>query len=326
MSIAIDACKRAKFFELSSRIQSLLSPIAAHRKLWQFLKNYYTTGVFSWQIISNLTTSNDRNLGNYYRIQFYDGKCKHNYIYRETNFSNLWQVSKRLQKSSEFYAKGLNVVVVNEGEEINIDKTEPGNYYIHVRSVAPYFEPNEIKKRITVFEQNHNISKFYYDIPFSKDSQSSIRNCWLNRTIYTIPYPMPYIIKRVEIPSENIKKETYTPIQYSNYNIRKQIYALEEAISRKDCICLQPLLQGSLLVQVNEGPKRIAEIFLSDEEENEDKQELRNTFRLFLKVNSIAVKMHSNYVIKNPIYAVLQEELESALNRITSALQPYLKK
>ena len=85
-------------------------------------------------------------------------------------------------------------------------------------------------------------------------------------------------------------------------------------------------MQGSLLVQVNEGPKRIAEIFLSDEEENEDKQELRNTFRLFLKVNSIAVKMHSNYVIKNPIYAVLQEELESALNRITSALQPYLKK
>ncbi|OHT03901.1 Dedicator of cytokinesis family protein [Tritrichomonas foetus] len=321
---AMEKCKRAALYELQTKIHSILSVIAEYRHLWSNLKKHYVTGSLAWLVIEKNMTSTDRALGNYYRVQFQDGR---NYIYRETKLANLWQVCERLKSSTAQSpeVKGKEVVVVNEGEELNPEKLDADKYYIHVKSVQPYFTSDERKKRVTVFEQNHNINQFYFDLPISKSAQSSIEHCSLKRTIFTLPYPLPYIVKRVEIPRQNIKTLMFSPIEFSCQNLQKQIDLIEEAIARNDFTALQPLLQGSLLVQVNEGPKKIAEVFLGTGNENEHTLELRNIFRQFIEANTRAVLLHAEHAKKNPVFSILQEELDSGLNRLLSSLQPYLK-
>lgn len=318
---AVDTCKRAQLYEMLQKFHSVLTAIAEYRHLWQPMSRYYMTGSFSWEVINNNRTANDRSLGNYYRVQFMDGKV---YIYRETKLANLWQVCERLKVSTQFISEGKEVVVINEGEELNPKNFEENKYYIHVKSVLQYFTSDERKKRVTVFEQNHNISQFYFDIPISKSAQSSIEHCSLKRTIFTIPHPLPYIVKRVEVPKENIKNIIFSPIEFSCQNLQKQIDLIEEACARNDFQALQPLIQGSLLVQVNEGPKKIAEVFLGSGVETNQTRELRNIFRKFIEANSHAVHLHAEYVKKNPVFSVLQDELDSGLNRLMSSLQPYL--
>ncbi|OHT04851.1 Dedicator of cytokinesis family protein [Tritrichomonas foetus] len=322
---SMDTCKRASLYELSTKIHILLQPIAEHRLLWQVLKKHFVTGAFAWQIISSFSTSSDRSLGNYYKVQFQNGGT---YIYRETNYANMWQLRERLKKTSTYISQGKEIEVLNEGDDLPPNDSpllDPQKYYIHVKAVSQYFTSEERKKRITVFEQNHNIDRFYFDIPFSKSAQSSIENCYLKRKIFLLPHPLPYIVKRVEVPPENITEIIFTPIQYSCQNLQKQADLIEEAIARKDFKQLQPLIQGSLLVTVNEGPQKIAEVFLRSGNNGEFEFQLRTIFRRFLKVNEQAVFLHADYVKINPVYTILQEELESGINRLTSSLQPYLK-
>jgi hypothetical protein len=76
---------------------------------------------------------------------------------------------------------------------------------------------------------------------------------------------------------------------------------------------------------VNEGPKKMAEVFLAGAAENEHTMNLRAIFRLFLETNRRAVDAHEAFVLKNPVHYPLQEEMDSGLKRLRVALQPFLK-
>jgi hypothetical protein len=246
---AAELCKRATMYELSSKIVLLLSPIAESRRLWAILQKHFATGVLGWKVIEMSSTSSDRALGKYYRVQFTDPEAAgvRNFIYRETQLANLWQVNERLMGSAKFVAGDKKIEIINEGEELNLAKLDPEKYYVHVKAVTQYFTPDERKSRVTVFEMNHNVVKFYFDVPFQKSAQASIELCWLRRTIFTLPHPMPYIVKRVEVPPDNIEKVMFSPIEYSCQNLQAQVDRIEEAMARRDFTALQPLLQGSLL-------------------------------------------------------------------------------
>lgn len=350
---AMETCKAVALFELSTRIHSLLSPIAQYRSLWRVLQNHYMTGQISWQIASNMSTANDRNLGAYYKVEYPDHGV---FIYRETNLTNLWAVCNKLQKASAYYAAGKEVVCVTEGQELNKEKfNDPNKYYVHVKHLTQYFTPEEHQKRLTAFEQNHNISQFYFDVPFSKDAQATLENCYLKRTIFTLTEPLPFLVARVKVAPENIKEIIFSPIEYAVQNIQGQVSKIREACNRvrnelKDLATkealhgkkqnvdmntvpsfkeLQPLIQGSLLVQVNEGPEKMAQVFLNrqapDERYAQHQDMLRQIFREFLTANDEAVTIHGEMVVKLPVYSVLQEELVLGLSKLTSKLQQFLK-
>ena len=340
---SMETCKTGNLFELSTRIHSLLNPVLEHRHLWRVLQKHYITGLLSWKISAQMYTASDRMLGLYYKVEFPDLGV---FIYRETELLNLWQVCSKLEKSSKYYSNGKDVVVVSEGQELNKEKfNDPTKYYVHVKFLTQYFTPNERQKRITVFEQNHNINQFYFDVPFSKSAQSGLEHCSLKRTIFTLPYPLPYLVNRVYVPPENIEKIIFSPIEYAIQNLQSQVSKINEscvrvraelAAAQKNLLAgkpqpeiqsfkeLQPLIQGSLLVQVNEGPEKMAEVFLTGDE-NPHQAELRDTFREFIEANTLAVKIHGEMVMRFPIYSVLQEELELGLSKLTSKLQQYLK-
>ncbi|OHT00851.1 hypothetical protein TRFO_32364 [Tritrichomonas foetus] len=318
----MDTCKRAQLYELFTKIHELLRPLAEYRRMYEVLKRNFQNGALSYKVLDHFGAKNDRSLGNYYRVEFQTGSI---YIYRETQLANLWQVNERLKGRSQNLSQGKPVIVVNDGIDLSTTKMQPENFYVHVKAVEQYFTPEERMKRVTVFEQNHNVNKFYFDLPYSKTAQMSIEYCYLKRTIFTLPHPMPYIVSRVLIPPSNIETLEFTPIEYSCQSLQKQIDNINEACSRCDFKALQPLIQGSLLAQVNEGPKKMAEVFLNGSTENEYTQRLRELFRTFLKVNQRAVKAHGEWVTRNPVYQLLQEELELGLNRLSSTLQTYLK-
>jgi len=319
---SMETCKVAALFELSTRIHSLLGPIASRRRLWRVLQKHYITGSLSWSIAAKLYTSSDRMLGSYYKVQFQDIGV---FIYRETELSNLWQVIDKLQKSSQYFSKGKPVQVITEGEELNESNLDKEKYYVHIKFVNQYFTPEENKKRVTVFEKNHNITQFYFDLPLSKSSQAGMEDCRLKRTIITIPHPLPYLINRVKVPKGGITTQIFSPIEYACQNLQRQVSLITEACAKQSFKELQPLLQGSLLVQVNEGPAKIAEVFLSRSNDEEHTSQLRRIFRDFLEIVRRALKLHGEYVYKNPIFGVLQEELELGLSKLTSTLQQYLK-
>ncbi|KAI5501669.1 memory T cell proliferation [Trichomonas vaginalis G3] len=348
---AMETCKQVSLFELSTRIHSLLSPIAQFRSLWRVLQNHYSTGQISWRIAANMSTSNDRNLGAYYKVEYPDHEI---FIYRETNLTNLWAVCSKLQKASAYYAKGKEVVTITEGTELNTEKNnDPTKYFIHVKHLTQYFTPEERQKRMTAFEQNHNVSRFYFDVPFSKNSQSGLEHCSLKRTIITLQDPLPFLVARVK--PKSIETIIFSPIEYAVQNMQGQVSKIKEAANRvkselKDLAAkealhkkkinidqntipsfkeLQPLIQGSLLVQVNEGPEKMAAIFLNTQSTDPTiavhQEKLRQIFREFLEANDEAVQIHGEMVVKLPIYSVLQEELVLGLSKLTSNLQQYLK-
>jgi hypothetical protein len=347
---AMNNCKRAALYELRTKIHVLLSPIAEHRRLWRLLQTHFHDGSFSWQVISQQAASADRALGQYYMVRFRGEKCgSATFIYRETGFTRLADVNNRFRESMKFFARDKPIEVTNEGDQIP-DDLPPGHYYILVKAVSPYFTAEERKRRKTVFEQHHELTRFFYDRPFSKSSQSSIESCWLIRTVFTLPHPMPYIVKRVEIPADHIEKFEFSPIQHACQDLRSQVEKMEECLNTLQLheksfteptasglaeigrvfAALQPMLQGSLLTQVNEGAMKIAEVFLGRDEakggdDAEYREELRGIFRGFLDVMQRGVAAHEKWAQIKPVYLALQEKLEDGLTTVTSALQPYLK-
>jgi hypothetical protein len=69
----------------------------------------------------------------------------------------------------------------------------------------------------------------------------------------------------------------------------------------------------------------MAEVFLAGATENQHTMNLRVIFRNFIDANTNAVTRHLEHARKNPVYKVLQEELEVGLNRLRSTLQPFLR-
>ena len=323
---AMDTCKRAQLFELGTKIHALLRPLAESRHLWKVLEKHFQNGAFSFSVLESFSGKSDRALGNYYRVEFQNAGM---YLYRETQLANMWQVMEKLKARAGILAAGKPVVVLNEGEDLahQSNPLSPDNYYVHVKFVEPFFTPEERKMRMTVFEQNHDVNRFYFDLPFFKGGQQ-IEHCWLKRTIITLEHPVPYLVSRIVIHADTgVKVIEYSPIEYNCQSLLTQVDRINDATKRHDFPALQPLIQGALLTQVNDGPKKMAEVFLTGaaENENEHTMALRKIFRKFLKATSRAVKVHGEWVRENPVWSDLQEQLEMGLNRLTSTLQPFLK-
>jgi hypothetical protein len=220
-------------------------------------------------------------------------------------------------------AGGLDIRVENEGEQLDLAKRDPKAYYVHVKSVRPYFDAAEKKPRMTVFELNHNVNKFYFDIPQYRGGQG-MEFCWLTRVIVHLPNPMPYIVSRVLIPPKGIQRMDYSPIEWACQTLRDKVDGINEAVALENLDALRPLLQGSIITQVNEGPKRMAEVFLNGATENQHTMMLRKLFRKFVKAADRGVRAHQKCCV-DAEFNPLQEALIGHMSELRAALQPYLK-
>jgi hypothetical protein len=119
------------------------------------------------------------------------------------------------------------------------------------------------------------------------------------------------------------------PVRVAYRQLQSRVDMMDKAVAAGDNRQIQQLLHGSLLVQVNEGPSKMAEVFLAvksdDESYNKYAEKLRGSFRAFLEVNKRGLAKHGLYVREVPAFRILQDELESGYVSLEEKLADFIK-
>jgi len=197
------------------------------------------------------------------------------YIYCEKKLTHLFVLSKRILEEYKILYPNNEIELITGSGKVNTSNLNPEKGYIQVTFVEPYPNKTESNLRITSFEKSINLTAFYYETPFTKEgkNQGSIDKQWIKRTILTIKESLPSIDKRKEVIS--IKEKEFEPIRVAYRQLKERINMFDIAIKQKNIRQIQQLLHGSLLVQVNEGPSKMVEVFAgSDVEDSKYKRKL----------------------------------------------------
>lgn len=325
-------CKRSKLFEISNEVMRLTYPIFEQCGLYKNLSSQFMIDAsMSYQFIESMSSGMDRMLGRYYRISFYgkifgtdDGKM---FVQREVKLTHLFDVTNRIKNTYINLFGADKIEIVTESGVIDRALLDPEKGYIQLTFVEPYFEKKELPKRVTVFECSNKLSQFKFETPFVKGEkklQGNVETQWQRRTILRTKTTMPSVLKRVEVPPEGFIVREYEPIRVAIRQIKERLVLYENAIAKDDAQAIQPLLHGSLLVQVNEGPTKMAEVFLGSSLRTKYTEKMRGLFQKFLDLNAKALAIHGIFVAKNPGFQELQNQLEEGFRNLTAKLAPYL--
>jgi hypothetical protein len=204
--------------------------------------------------------------------------------------------------------------------------------YVQLTFVEPHFAKKDQRDLVTSYDFTHKIKTFYFDTPFTKGSskaQGDLDQQWIRRTFLSVDNFMPTISKMALIRPENITEKEFMPVRVAARQLQSRVDMMAKAVSSGDNRQIQQLLHGSLLVQVNEGPSKMAEVFLATESEDREyrkyAEKLRDAFRSFLTINKRGLDKHALYVREVPAFRVLQDELESGYLSLEEKLERFLK-
>ncbi|KAK8894946.1 hypothetical protein M9Y10_023388 [Tritrichomonas musculus] len=325
-------------YEQAIGIIGIMWPILESKKSFYYTQRFFKIEHTVQMMLSKIPAEQDPLFGHYFRIAYYgdvfgkdDGKT---YIYHEKMLTHLFELSNRLIDHYKQKFPNKSIELIKESGDVDRDNLDTkNNGYIQITFVEPYFPKAEQLLRTTSYNRSHMIKTFFFDTPFTQGSkaQGSIEHQWLRRTLLTVKNRMPSIFKIEEVIE--IVNKNFEPIKVSYRQLRDRCQQIQAAISQNDFRNIQQLLHGSLLVMVNEGPSRMVEVFLSNSrrklEGDQSKMEkykdkLRYTFKLFLKVNEEALKLHGTYVAKNPMFIPLQNELEAGFASLSDKLTKYI--
>lgn len=101
--------------------------------------------------------------------------------------TSLSEISERLLRLYSEKFGSENVKIIMDSVPVDISELDPKIAYIQVTHVTPYFEKTELEVRQTEFEQNHNVTCFMFETPFTKEGKArgSPEDQWKRRTILT---------------------------------------------------------------------------------------------------------------------------------------------
>jgi hypothetical protein len=277
----------------------------------------------------------DRLFGHYFRVAFYGAKFgelnQQTFIYREKLLTHLYELTTRLEKEyNAVYNRPIEMI--KESGAVNPASLDGSKLYIQITFVEPYFPKSEHFNLQTKYDFAHHIKTFYFDTPFTKGSskaQGSLGDQWLRRTLLTLDSFMPSVVKMAFVRQEKITEKEFMPVRVAYRQLRTRVVAMVKAVEASDYRQMQQLLHGSLLVQVNEGPYKMAEVFLSGRSHEEEQyaryaDKLRVTFKEFLAVCQAALKVHGKWTKENTEFKPLQDELESGFQSLEEKVAKFL--
>lgn len=267
----------------------------------------------------------DRLLGRYYRVRFFGAAFGEDdgaeYIFREKLLTNVYNLNNRLR--DEFTKLFGQCEAIMESGDVDRSKLDPNKNYIQPTSVEPLTNEGP-RTRKTAYERGDDLQCFYLDVPFTRGgkAQGTVETQCLRRTIFYPETAMPCATKRVKVQRKEVIE--YEPIQVACRQLSERVALLKNAIVSGDNQAVQQLLHGNLMVQVNEGPSRMAEVFLQSERDGEYENKLKDIFREFLKANADGLKLHAKYIASNPIFSMMQHELEAGYDSLSEKLKKYI--
>jgi hypothetical protein len=253
-----------------------------------------------------------------------DGKM---FIYRELKLAGIFDVSGRLGNMYNALYGKEKIEILTDSGLIDRRLLNPEKGHIQITSVTPYFPKGERKTRETVFENSTNLRFFKFEAPFLKGEkklQGSVDSQWIRRTILKTNTSVPGISKRQLVPVAGLTIIEYEPIQVAGRQLKERLKAYRQALATRDMAALQPLLHGSLMTAVNEGPAKFAEVFLSGSAKTKHTERLRASYQQFLEVNREGLQIMDGWVQTNTQFAELFKELQAGMVTLTDKLAPYL--
>jgi len=276
----------------------------------------------------------ERMFGTYFRVAFYgskfgdlDGK---QFIYKETAWTKLHEISQRLQN---FYSRCFgenNVVILKDSGEIDTSKLDGEKAHIQITFVEPYFHDYEETKKKTYFDRNYNIDKFVYCTPFTKDGRShgDAKEQYKRKTFLQVANTFPYLKTRNHVI--NKWEEVLTPLESACEDIKRKTEDLLRQLNKSPKIDLKQLqinLQGAVMTSVNQGPMHLANVFLSEIMEDETQLEAHNNLRLafkkFIFVCEKALKQNKK-LIKSDQYDY-HKEMEKNCTKMANSLRSLVR-
>jgi len=283
-----------------------------------------------------VTKSESRILGSYYRVGFYgnifeelDGK---EFIYKEPKITRLGEIQERLLEIFGSRFGGVDKIKVFPDSNV-VDRSKLNNDfgYLQITSVTPYFEPWELKDRISYYERNYNINRFIFSTPYTKSTTGkahaeAVKDQWKRKTVLTTESQFPYLKRRLLVI--NKQEIDVTPLENSIESIvgRTEVILKEVRSSNPTTKTLQPVLQGSILAKVNLGPTQICEGFLSQENSKDwppdETERLKQGLRDFLKACSEAVILNQRLI--GPDQQSFHNELEQGFSELVKFMQPFV--
>ncbi|KAL1123769.1 hypothetical protein AAG570_001542 [Ranatra chinensis] len=327
LEVCAEYIERAERYECLYDIYNLLLPIYQRRKQYAAMSRAYQSLA---QAFSKVTAvQGKRLLGTFYRIAlygpaFFEQDSGVEYVYKEPKVTPLSEISERLlhQYNNKFGSGSVKIIM--DSAPIVESDLDPKVGYIQVTHVTPYWRDGLCGK--TEFEQNHDVSTFMYETPFTKEGKARgapAQQC-KRRTVLTTEYSFPYVKKRLRVVT---REETeLSPIEVALDEMRQRITELEEVVFAKptDAKKLQLKLQGSICVQVNAGPLAYANAFLDPSVGSlfpEDKvEELKDVFRDFVRICYTALQLNSRLVRSDQAeyQAVLRANLHKLAQELSS--------
>ena len=322
-----DLCKTSGYYEIGFLLLDVIWPLSELNRGFNVLKVFCELFKESFSAISQIPSDNDRLFGKYFRVSFFgqifgkdNGKV---YVYREKKIVHLFSVSDRIKNELiDVYGED-KIENIPESGSVDVAKLNPSKGYYQITFVEPFYSKKELQIRSTQYEKCSNISQFSLTSPFTVGgkAQGSVEQQWLRRTIIKTALPMPCTTKRVEVVST--QQIDYEPIRVSYHQLVDRIASMENALSLADNRKIQQLLHGSLLVQVNEGPSKMAEVFLSNSTETKYTIKLRKAFSSFLSICDNCLKFHATWISDKPSFVSLQQEMEFGFKSLQEKLEKF---
>lgn len=331
---ALEDCSNNKVLKLASILLDLCWPIFEYWHSYNELQVMFSKFNAIFSSLVDDSEDQDAFADRFFRVTFYGQKLKDmdgkTYIYRQKPLTHLYDFTNNIiSKYSDIYGKD-NIVQISESGKVDTTKLDLVNkVYIQITFVEPYIRGSKEKN-----SNNDNYTQFFYDTPFVKtdDNSSDIGKAhqatmdkqWIRKTILTTEFELPSVLIRSEVNPSSIEEKDLEPIKVVCRQIRDRTKQLEKALESNDMMKTQQLLHGSLLVQVNEGPAKIADVFLGDETKNKSKaaDKLREAFILFMRQLRKGVSVHGKLTTQNPEFQPLQDELEAGYESLKNKLSP----
>ncbi|XP_039764432.1 dedicator of cytokinesis protein 7 isoform X2 [Pararge aegeria] len=321
----------AGMYETVNEVYKVLIPIAEDNRDYKKLANIHGKLNEAFTRIEQL--HGKRIFGTYFRVSFYGARFGdldgEEFVYKEHALTKLPEIFSRLEN---FYGQRFgaeNVVIIKDSNVVDVSSLEPDKAYIQITYVEPYFEPHELRTRLTHYERNYNIKRFMYATPFTAGGRAhgELGEQCKRKTLLTTAHHFPYVKTRIQVVQRT--QIILTPIEVAIEDIQKKIHELAAATSQEppDPKMLQMVLQGCIGTTVNQGPLELAQVFLAPVVEGAQPptrltNKLRLAFKDFSKKCHDALRKNKNLISSEQ--REYQRELERNFQRFTDRLAPLI--
>ncbi|CAJ0919907.1 unnamed protein product, partial [Mesorhabditis belari] len=284
---------------------------------------------------SPLASADKRCFGTYFRVGFYGEKFGdldgEEYIYKEPPFTKLSEISSRLEAFySDRFGHGT-VEVIKDSNNVVRTAHSSSKAYLQITYVEPYFEKWEKRRRPTHYERSHNVKRFIFATPFTRDGKAhgDLKDQYKRRTILTTQNAFPYVKSRIRVVQK--EQKVLTPIEVAIEDIERKTRELCAAMSQSppDAKMLQMVVQGCIGTQVNQGPIQVANVFLVNcalDERGKPVDRLQNKLRLCFKDFSkkCCDALMLNKQLIQPDQLAYQNELQRNYDEFSKRMAPIL--